>query len=1168
MAEFIPTPGQKNAIEARGSAVLVSAAAGSGKTKVLTERLMGYLTETPPKSIDSFLIITYTRAAAGELRARITEELTRRMALSPSDPALRRQYALLGSAHIGTIHSFCMDLLREHCLPLGLTPDFQVADEDRAAAMKRAALTRVLESAYSHIDADANFRLLVDTVGAGRDDARLEALILNLYEKMQSHPSPRRWGEEQRQALYAHGVTDAGDTVWGRDLLTACARDAAYWADSMDGLLSLMARPEYGYIGEKYAGSVAETADALRDFVRAAQQGWDKATACADIPFPRLGALRNPPDPEVVETIKARRDACKKACAKLKAEFSEPSDKVLSDLRKTAPAMEALLDLTLGLSGAYAADKRRRGFVDYSDLEHFAARLLADENGDPTLLAQDIRQRYTEIMVDEYQDVNRVQELIFRSISKDGTNLFTVGDVKQSIYRFRLADPSIFTEKYLTYQDYADAPVEIPRRILLQQNFRSRREVLDAANAVFENIMSTDLGELDYDSHARLNPGAQYEGSVAPPTLYLVEAPEGRDEEESPDAHRVEAEFVAEQILRVVGEGLPVTDGGVARPARYGDIVLLMRSANAVSGTYRQALSAHGIPVQSEQGGGYYDSPEISLMRSLLAVIDNPLQDVPLIAVLRSPYLAFSPDELAEIRACGKNLRFYDALCLRAESDEKCARFLGTLRRLRRVAPDLPLPELLWQIYHAFSILTVSSAMEDGQARQNNLMTLIDLAAQFEASGYQGLRRFVQWLARQAEGGVEPAVSAGDSGDAVRIMSIHRSKGLEFPIVFLCDTARRFNKSDTLDTVLVHPQLGLGPKVTDTARGIEYHSMPRRAIARRMNRETLSEEMRLLYVAMTRAKEYLYMTAVLKDPEGTVAKLAPLVTAPMSPQILANEGAPVKWLIAAALADKETHLRLQYAQSGQADTRPEPPEERAAAPADAALTARIAENLHYRYPHSGAQDVPSKVTATELKHIGDEPDPDAGELAPRPERRFRAFRAAPARSRLTAAQTGTATHLVFQHIDFTKTGSLDAVQEEIARLEAQGFLTREQARAVDAERVSRFFASPEGRALKTADNVLREFKFSLLRPAKDYFPGAEDDTLLLQGVIDCAAEQGGSWTVIDYKTDRVTAEAVAERAELYRGQVEAYARALTEITGKPVEKTVLYFLHPGISIIF
>lgn len=1168
MPEFIPTIQQQNAITARGSAILVSAAAGSGKTKVLTERLMSYLTETPAKRIDSFLIITYTRAAAGELRARITDELTQRMAREPDNPALRQQYALLPRTQIGTIHRFCKSLLQEHCFSLGLSPDFQIADDNQVSAIKQSALTKTLEAAYAHMDTDSAFRVLVDTVGAGRNDKRLEALVLKLHEKILCHPSPIRWVEQQRKALYAEGITDAGDTVWGRYLLDTRAKDAAYWAQAMDELLAVMAQPEYAYIGEKYAESIAVTRNALLDFTHAATLGWDQAAMLTDIPFPKLGTLRKPQDPDVAEAIKNRREMCKKICGNLKTEFSEQSGKILSDLRSTAPAMDALLSLTLEFDNAYKTEKRRRNLVDYSDLEHFTAQLLAEETGEPTPLARELSQRYTEIMVDEYQDVNAVQDLIFRCISKDGSNLFTVGDVKQSIYRFRLANPAIFTEKYLTYADYGTAGEGMPQRVLLQQNFRSRREVLDAVNAVFENIMSTDLGELDYDANAKLNLGANYNGAVDPPILYLLSAPGETDEDADMDKAEIEASFVAETIQALIRQELPVTDGGVQRPARYGDIVLLMRSPNKVSDRYRRELAARGIPVQSEQGGEYYNTPEISLIRSLLAIIDNPLQDVPLIAVLRSPYLSFSPDELAEIRACGKRLTFYDALCLRAQEDEKCRTFLDSLTLLRQIAPDLPLTDLLWLVYNKFAILTISSAMEDGAARRKNLMILIDQARNFESSGYQGLRQFILWLNRQAEENRDPAISAGDSGNAVRIMSIHRSKGLEFPIVFLCDTAHSFNKSDTRETVLVHDQMGLGPKITDRKRSIEYASMPRHALTRRITRELLSEEMRLLYVAMTRAKEYLYMSAVLKDPETVFSKLRSIVTSPISPQLLEGESSLAKWLIAAALADEQRHLRIEFAAPGRDISDPLPISENAALPIDPEQTAQIAENLRFTYPYKSAQDIPSKITATELKHIGEASDADAAGLIPNPPRHFRELRLSPSKEKLSAAQRGTATHLVLQHIRLTETDTPERVNREIARLQRDGFLTQEQAASVDGERICRFFASPVGQELKTADHVLREFKFSLLCPAEDYFPGGEDDTLLLQGVIDCAVEKDGAYTIIDYKTDRIPADAVPIRAESYRSQIRSYAYALTAITGKPVKKSVLYFLYPGISISF
>ncbi len=1162
MAKFAPTKDQQRAIDARGSALLISAAAGSGKTKVLTERLMSYITGEDPKSIDSFLVITFTRAAAGELRSRIMQELSERMAAQPHNTALRRQYALLPRAQISTIHGFCSALIRENCLPLELPPDFKVVDESRTAVMKQAALEKVMEDCYDRIETDEKLRALVDTVGAGRDDGRLAELVLHLHNKMQSHAYPEVWAEAQRRALYADGVTDPGETVWGRYLLDSSAETADYWAHIMEGLLGEMSHPDYDYIAVKYGDNFAETAEGLRSFAAAAKLGWERAAEYSDIPFPRLNSPRKPAHPEVLERFKAHRSACKDAVKSFKTDFAQSGEEVLADMRKTAPAMEALLDLTLAFDKVFAKEKKRRGLVDYGDLEHFAARLLSEPDGSPTALARQISDRYTEIMVDEYQDVSAVQELIFRSVSKDGGNLFTVGDVKQSIYRFRLADPTIFTEKYLSYSDYEGAPDGEPRRILLQENFRSRSQVLDAANAVFENIMSTQLGELEYDDHARLRCGASYEGDVPVPKLTLITA-ETDEDEVMTTSRDVEADFVAKSIRELIDKGTLVSDRDGMRPARYGDVAILMRSANTAVNTYRRALTAWGVPVRSEQGGGFWQRSEVTDLLALLAIVDNPMQDVPLVTVLRSVYVGFTPDELAKVRAADKKGCYYDALRKAADTMPKAAAFLEKLNRWRAVASDLPMGELVLRMMDDLDMAAITSAMADGQMRLRNVTAFTDLAVKFEETGWQGLRRFVVWLQRQMENGLEPEVDCG-GGDAVQIMSIHKSKGLEFPIVFLCDTARHFNKSDSSETLLVHPKLGLGPKVIDSERGIEYYSMPRRALARKLNRETLSEEMRLLYVAMTRPKEYLFMTGVLKDAEKTLEKQRPLITSPVSPQVLEGAGAMVNWLIAAALADGERHLRIECVSHtiGQGDVSQAEDEERPSA--DAALVAEIRENLAYRYPNADSTVLPSKLTATELKYLeaGDE---ESAALVKNMGRKFRSFRADGDAQRLNAVEQGVATHLVFQHIDYMAAVDADSVRNEIARLEAKGILNPRQARGVDVGQVARFFASDAGKLMRCGERVLREFKFSLLRPASDYFDAAADDTVLLQGVIDCAVEIDGAWTIIDYKTDGVTAEDVPSRGAVYASQVKAYSEAMEAITGLPVKKTILYFLKPGIS---
>lgn len=1172
MPELQFTPAQKCAIESRGSTVLVSAAAGSGKTRVLTERLMAYLTAAEnPVDLDQFLIITYTRAAAAELRARILDSISDRIAADPENRHLRRQSALCARAQIGTIHSFCGDILRENCAAVSLTPDFKVADAERASALKATALDKLLEHAYASIHEDAAFRLLADTAGAGRDDARLSALILNLYEKMQCHARPDRWAQEQIDRLRLEGVTDAGQTIWGQELLAQTRADAAYWADELERLLQRMAQPGNEWLMTAYGESISQSAAGVHAVVRAAAQGWDQTRqALEDVAFPRLKSVRNAPDPALKDQIKARRDACKKAIDELRAQYADTSEKALGDLRATAPAMERLLRLALEFGTRYAAEKRRRALVDFSDLEHLAAQLLTDDDGNPTPLAHEISTRYTEILVDEYQDVSEVQDLIFRAVSRSGQNCFFVGDVKQSIYRFRLADPGIFLEKYNRYADAADAPDGAPRRILLQENFRSHREVLDAANLVFSNIMSTELGELNYDENARLKCGADYPDGGEPPELCLLALPNDEDGP-APEKAALEADYVARRIREMVDAGTPVLDRGVTRPADWGDIVILLRSANAVGPVYRRALTARGIPVFSEQGGGFFESLEISVLLSLLAVIDNPHQDVPLIAVLRSPLFGFSANDLAAVRACDREHDFYTALTAAAETRDDCRAFLKTLSDYRRLAPDLELGALLWHIYDDRNLMALCCAMADGDARRRNLMLLFDLAQQFEETGYRGLHRFVVWLRHQADEGREPVVSGGERR-AVRIMSIHKSKGLEFPIVFLADLSRTFNKLDTRSTVLIHPQLGLGPKRTDTQRGIEHPTFARNAVASRLLRELLSEEMRLLYVAMTRAKEHLILTGTFANPEKTISQLRAGLSSPIAPEVLRRESTPMQWLLQCALLDTDASalrvrtVALTAAQDSAAQEAAGAATEIPAA--DPALAETLSQNLAFLYPHAAAETLPSKVTATELKRLDAQTeDAEAATLVAQPQRAFRKPDFQTCERPLTAAERGTATHRLLQYLHFADAADARAVTRQIEQLCTRGFLTEREAQAVRIPSILQLTRSELGARLIRAEQdgkLQREFRFSLLYPAEALFPGAGEEQVLLQGVVDCCFEADGALTIVDYKTDRIAPDAVPERTAYYASQLRAYAAAMARITGKPVRQRLLFFLHNGV----
>ena len=1178
MPELNFTPEQRAAIDTRGSTVLVSAAAGSGKTRVLTERLMAYLTDAEdPVDIDRFLVITYTRAAAAELRSRILDGIYARIASDPENRRLRRQAALCARAEIGTIHSFCADFLRANCAALALAPDFQVADTERCIALRTTALEHTLERAYARMDADAGFRLLADTVGNGRDDARLGELVLTLYDKMQCHARPEQWAAQQVELLALDGVTDAGATPWGRSLLARVRESAAHWAGVLDEQLSIMAAHDMEWLYGIYGTSFGETAAGLRAVVRACDQSWDTAVAALqDVPFPRLGSTRKPPDPDMRDRVKAQRDAAKKAIQTLQKQINIPSAQALADLHTTAPAMQALLALTLDFGAAYAAEKRRRSLVDFSDLEHMTAQLLTDEDGAPTELARQLSGRYTEIMVDEYQDVSEVQDLIFRAVSRGGSNLFFVGDVKQSIYRFRLADPTIFLDKYARFADYRDALPGQPRRILLRENFRSRRAVLAAANHVFSNIMSRALGELDYDDAARLRAGASYPGDDVLPELAVLELPDADDDAPTPEKAALEADYAARRIRALIDGGTPVWENGAERPAHYGDVVILLRSANSIGPVYRAALEAHGIPVSAETSGGFYTSEEVSVLRSLLAVVDNPHQDVPLIAALRSPLFGLTADDLAAVRTCDREHDFYTAVTLAAEARDDCRDFLDVLARYRAPSIELPLSEFLWHVVDDRAVMALTSAMPDGELRRRNVLLLLDLAQQFEQTGARGLHRFLLWMQRQETEGEEPTAPGGESR-SVRILSIHKSKGLEFPFVFLCDTARLFNKSDARASVLVHPALGLGPKCTDLEHGVEYPTIARQAIAAQLLTETLSEEMRLLYVAMTRAKERLVITGTVRDIGKTVSTLTATATAPLAPELLRAAQSPLHWLLQSALLDRdERFLRRTYVHlhpDGAADTQPEAAAAAAPAEADPALLAQLARTLTFRYAHAQAIDLPSKVTATELKRLEPEntPPEDAGAPLLKGAPHTQTFRRpdfSMRDRRLTAAERGTATHRTLQYLRFADAQTPEGIAAQVQALAARGQLTAREAQAVNTASLLQLMRTPLGAALAAAEaagTLRREFRFSLLCPAETFFPGAGEEQVLLQGVVDAWFETPDGLVIVDYKTDRIRPDAVPERTAYYAAQLRAYAGAMARITGRPVCRRTLYFLHCGCS---
>ena len=1179
---FALTTEQQAAVDSRGGGLLVSAAAGSGKTRVLVERLLSRVEEGA--DIDRFLVITYTKAAAAELRGRIVEELSARLAGRPGDRRLRRQATLVYKAQISTIHAFCAQLLRECGHLLDLEADFRLCDEGEAGILMLRALNDVLEARYEGLEEGSDFARLVDTMSAGRDDSRLVQIALDIRGRTQAHPDPAAWLEGQAAAFALEGVGDPADTPWGALLLADAGRQGAYWLRRLDEALELCARD--ANLEANYAPTLRETAAALERFVAGTEIGWDAARAALPIPFPAAGRKKMTDDPAAAERVKAIRLSCKKRLEKLSGWFDDSGADQLAGLRAVYPAVRALAALVADFEAAYTKEKRRRSLLDFSDLEHLALRLLTGPDGGPTELARTWSERFDEIMVDEYQDVNQVQDAIVTALSRAGRNLFLVGDVKQSIYRFRLADPTIFLEKYKAFKPYGHAAEGESRRVDLSRNFRSRPEVLEGCNYLFRSLMSQEFGELDYTDDQALRPGAPF----APDSRYALEldvldasaGPEDGAEEVPRDL--LEARFAARRIRQLLDEGFPVSDGeGGARPVRPADIVILLRSPNTVLHHYARALGERDVPWEAEGGGDFFSATEVNVALSLLQIVDNPRQDVPLVSVLRSPVYGFSADRLARLRANSPDTDLYAAL--EADGGEDCRAFLAELEELRARAGEGNSHELLWHIYDSTDLLGIFGAMGDGETRQGNLLALAELARQFEGAGHRGLFRFLTYLSRLRENGERLAVPApGREGGGVRILSIHRSKGLEFPVVLLCGLARRLNREDLNRPILFHPKLGMGPKALDRDLGVEYPTLARAAVARQLEKEMMAEELRLLYVAMTRAKEKLILSVALTGGGKDLEKLAGEADSPVDPQVLLGCQSAGQWVLLAALCRPDGEALRQAAGAWTAapaadfgpawdvrfvdgaPLRAAPPRGRAApekGPEGAderEQAAALAEMLAWEYPHGADVSLPSKLTATQLK--GRPLDEEAAEEAPRPPRpmTFGRPRFAAEELGLTPAQRGTALHLVMQFIDFARAGTEEGVLSEIRRLVEAQFITPQQGEAVDPARVAAFFQSELGRALLAAPKLRREFKFSLLVPAADYYPQAgAGEQVLLQGVVDCFFETGEGVTVVDFKTDRVTEAGLAARAAYYRPQLEAYSRALEAILGRPVTRRALWF---------
>ncbi len=1156
MAEKL-TPQQELAVHNRGGKLLVSAAAGSGKTKVLVDRLMCYLTDpVSPADLDEFLIITYTKAAASELRGKIAAKLTQLLAQEPGNRHLRQQLQRLYLTNISTVHAFCGDILREYAYAMDIPPDFRVADETECFQLQLQVIDKLLDEAYERAAEDPDFCAFVDSQGLGRDDRQIPEILLKVYQSARCHFDPDAWLQWCCDASNTDDLTDAAQTLWGRYLMEDLKSSLQLHMDALERCAKLAAQADQM---EKPAALLVSTLSQLRHLLDA--QTWDEVLERKNIDYGRLTFSKKCTDLELADRIKAIRSSCKAGLEKKLSAFSDPSASVLQDLKISSAAARGLIRLTKRFSAEYDKRKRSRRILDFGDLEHrMLDLLLGKRRFGPTAAARELGARYREIMVDEYQDSNSVQDAIFEALTREKNNCFMVGDVKQSIYQFRLADPGIFIEKYNAYLPAETAPQGAGRKVLLSSNFRSSQGVIAAVNDVFSDCMSPKVGGLTYGPEEALREGIPHIPIGEPEVeLYGLSVRE--------DTYAEEAAFVAQRITQLLDGSHFVRQGDALRPIIADDIVILLRSPGSVGNEFVYALESRGIRCTTGGSTDLLQTEEISMLQSILQIISNPLQDIPLLAVLLGRVIGFTADEIAAIRGENRYCSVYEALC--KAQDQKAASFLQMLNALRQDAQMYDLPDLLQKVLQRTRMDSIYSAMPDGEVRSENLQIFCQLAADFESGGHKDLGLFLEHLAAIRDKGLVYPGQPQQAG-AVTVMSIHKSKGLEFPVVFLCGLSRRFNQESARGQVLCHKDLGLGLSCVDSKQRVRYPTIAKRAISSRILEESISEELRVLYVAMTRPKDRLILTYAVSNLEGDLEDIA-LRKDLSDPLLLTSQvSCPGQWVLQSAIGrmeagefftiggrpDKVTlrepawRIKTVEAPCEAAGDILDREEERVSIPPE--VMEKLRAGLAFRYPYEASTMTPSKQTATQMK--GRFKDQEAAENTVQLHKH--AFRKAGFSTKApSGTEYGSAMHSAMQYIRYEACTDEGAVKQELQRLTAEGRISQAQYRCVDAGKIAGLFASDLGRKLRGGVPSIREFKFSILEETED----APGDEILLQGVVDCAIFEDDGITLVDYKTDYVTEETIALRADYYIPQVKVYANALRRIYQMPVKSVLLYF---------
>lgn len=1254
------TEEQQQIIDLRKRNILVSAAAGSGKTAVLVERIIQMITDRDnPVDIDRLLIVTFTNAAAAEMRERIGDAIEKALQIQPQDEHLQRQLTLIHNAQITTIDSFCLYVIRNHFHEIDLEPNFRIGDEGELKLLKEDVLKQVFDKNYEELRTE--FTAFVAGYAPGKSDAKAGEMVRALYEFSRSYPWPKEW---LASCVNSYQVADEEELAEASFIKPLVENIQYVLMDVVNDLKQALVLT-----------MASDGPDMYEKVIRNDLEKYERMASCENflelyealnnITYDRLPSSRGfAGDGDKLERVKQIRDDAKDAVKKLVKQYFFCSPQVMVEqLKRTAPMAEELVRLTEEFADAFAEEKRRKNLVDFHDLEHFALDILVDsETKQPRKTAEEFRDTFAEIMIDEYQDSNYVQETILRTISTEErgvNNIFMVGDVKQSIYRFRLARPELFMEKYDTYSTGESTT----QRIDLHKNFRSRKEVLSCTNDVFFKIMARDLGNVEYDADAALYLGAAYQ---EPETEQMFAAEilvaDSNDElledvdagADMSDKKLLEAKMVAQRIRRLMGEQL-VTDkeSGELRPVHYSDIVILLRSLSGWADAFASVLNDEGIPAHTVSATGYFSTVEVQTVLSMLRILDNPRQDIPLTAVLRSPIVGLTDEELAVLRLTDQGSSFHDCvlqkceeLCEDADSEKdevswqesveqnagqkleenhdgqkmkelqeyekKLQKFYLMYQRLRKFVPDTPIHELLEILLKETGYGNYAAAMPAGARRHANLQMLVEKAIAYENTSYKGLFHFVRYIDELQKYDVDfgEADMLGENEDVVRLMSIHKSKGLEFPVVFVCGMGKNFNKQDVRSRMVLHPELGMGLDYMDGERRIKSPTIAKKAIAKQIDLENLGEELRVLYVALTRAKEKLILTGSKKDVAEEVKKLQVIVDSVEQDKALPyrlREGASgyLDWVML-ALMSYGTRYRVQCVSVAELVTEEVRHQVQRAFDKSLCMDAvnhanqKLVQELEHRfafsYPYKETLERKNKYSVSELKHRAmreklaqeedevmpvfaqDEVVPYIPLFARKMEQEEEAVN--------QGALRGTAVHRVMECYHFAYE---ENVTEQMAQMLSEGKITEEMHALVKIPLIEQFMASELGARMKKAEEagkLYREkpFVMGFTEAELEAFgfgePGAElksnlcvepdaeletdrcekmcieleENLTLIQGIIDVFWEEEDGIVVLDYKTDRVdTAKQLSDR---YAAQLRLYGEALERIYNSDGERKV------------